>query len=235
MNTLSTFDFNNNTLRSVEIDGEPWFVASDVCKTLGLTNITKAISNCTSSSVRNHRLSPTGRARPNKVVSESGLYDLIIQSRKPEAREFKTWITGTVLPAIRKDGGYIMGEEKVATGEMSEDELVLKAINVMQKKIERLTTENASMNKELSTVTIAEYTALNHVYFSQSEKNRLAAKARSLAEYLGMKITKSPRVIRAYGKTHNTEVNVYPRDLLDRVAGDLGLFEAAQGEMRPVH
>jgi len=41
----------------------------------------------------------------NKIVSESGLYDLIIQSRKPEAREFKTWITGTVLPAIRKDGG----------------------------------------------------------------------------------------------------------------------------------
>jgi hypothetical protein len=74
-------------------------------------------------------------------VNESGLYDLILNSRKPEAKEFKHWVTSTVLPAIRKDGGYIMGEEKVATGEMSEDEFIFKAMQMMGKKIERLTSE----------------------------------------------------------------------------------------------
>ena len=72
------------------------------------------------------------------LVSESGLYKLVLRSNKPEAKPFQDWVTKTVLPAIRKDGAYIMGEEKVATGEMSEDELVLKALGILQKKVERL-------------------------------------------------------------------------------------------------
>jgi len=59
----------------------------------------------------------------------------------PEAVKFKEWVTGTVLPAIRKDGAYVMGEEKVVTGEMTEDELVLKAMSIMQAKVERLKAE----------------------------------------------------------------------------------------------
>lgn len=51
-----------------------------------------------------------------KLMTESGLYKVLFQSRKPEARAFQDWVTRVVLPAIRKDGGYIMGEEKVATG-----------------------------------------------------------------------------------------------------------------------
>ena len=121
MNTSPiNFEFNTATIRVVEIDGEPWFVASDVCKALGLNNVSHAISTLTNRDVRDQRLSSTGRTRPNKIVSESGLYQLLFKSRKPEARKFQDWVTGTVLPAIRKDGGYIMGEEKVATGEMSE-------------------------------------------------------------------------------------------------------------------
>lgn len=72
------------------------------------------------------------------VINESGLYSLILTSRKPEAKTFKKWVTGTVLPAIRKDGAYIMGEEKVVSGEMDEDEFVLKAMAILQGKVERL-------------------------------------------------------------------------------------------------
>lgn len=64
-------------------------------------------------------------------------------SQKPEAKTFKKWVTGTVLPAIRKDGAYIMGEEKVVSGEMDEDEFVLKAMTILQDKVERLKQENA--------------------------------------------------------------------------------------------
>lgn len=80
------------------------------------------------------------------LVSESGLYKLIMRSNKPEAKEFQDWVTKVVLPAIRKDGAYIEGEEKLASGEMSEDEFIFKAMEIMQGKIERLKAEN----KELS-------------------------------------------------------------------------------------
>ncbi len=59
------------------------------------------------------------------IISEAGLYKLVMRSDKPEARAFQDWVCGVVLPAIRKDGAYIQGEEKVATGEMSEDEFVV--------------------------------------------------------------------------------------------------------------
>jgi prophage antirepressor-like protein len=71
------------------------------------------------------------------LLSESGLYKFIMRSDKPIARPFQDWVTREVLPAIRKDGAYISGEEKVATGEMSEDELVLKAVNILKTKVER--------------------------------------------------------------------------------------------------
>lgn len=79
--------------------------------------------------------------RKSKLVSESGLYKLVMRSRKPEARAFQDWVTRVVLPAIRKDGAYVMGEEKVATGELSEDELVMRAMNIMSRKVDRLTQE----------------------------------------------------------------------------------------------
>ena len=63
-----------------------------------------------------------------RTVSESGLYKVIMRSDKPEAREFQDWVTQSVLPAIRKDGGYIMGE----------DELIFKAMEVMKRKVDRL-------------------------------------------------------------------------------------------------
>ena len=75
-----------------------------------------------------------GRTARASLVSESGLYKLIMRSDKPEARKFQDWVTREVLPAIRKDGAYIMGEEKVRTGEMDEDELVLRAVAILQRQ-----------------------------------------------------------------------------------------------------
>lgn len=66
-----------------------------------------------------HQQSLGLRGRAPWLVNESGFYKLVLKSRKPEARKFQDWVTGVVLPAIRKDGGYIVGEEKVATGEMT--------------------------------------------------------------------------------------------------------------------
>ncbi len=77
-------------------------------------------------------------------VSKGGLFSLILSSRKPEAKAFKLWVTDTVLPAIEQDGAYIMGEEKIVSGEMDEDESVLKAMTILQGKVERLKLETVS-------------------------------------------------------------------------------------------
>ncbi len=132
MTKLTTFNYLSNSVRVVDIDGNPWFLATDVCRVLGLSNPSVAILPLDADEKAKTDLGLSGRL-PN-IISESGLYKLIMRSDKPEARKFQDWVTREVLPAIRKDGGYIPGEEKVKTGEMSEDELVLRAIEVMQRK-----------------------------------------------------------------------------------------------------
>ncbi|MET4634919.1 BRO-N domain-containing protein [Kaistia defluvii] len=71
------------------------------------------------------------------LITESGLYKLVMRSDKPKAKEFQNWVTQVVLPSIRKDGGYVMGEEKLATGEMTEDQFILTAMRMMEDKVAR--------------------------------------------------------------------------------------------------
>ena len=120
-------------------DGEPWFVAKDVAQVLGFTNTNDATKHLDDEEKQVFQIkAPISRGNPNAVIiNESGLYSLILRSRKPQAKAFKKWVTGTVLPAIRKDGMYVMGEEKVAKGELEETEFVLKAIQMLSAKVER--------------------------------------------------------------------------------------------------
>jgi prophage antirepressor-like protein len=120
-------------VRIVELDGQPWFVATDIRQVLGITQGGTNFKHLGADEVR--RIPSgliTGKGMSTaSLISESGLYKLIMRSDKPQARLFQDWVTRDVLPAIRKDGAYIMGEEKVASGEMSEDEFVLKAMRCL--------------------------------------------------------------------------------------------------------
>lgn len=109
MNTeIQTFNFNNATLRTLTDEaGDPWFVAKDVCDILGLENSRKATSDLDLDEKNTVTISDGIPGNPNKtIISEPGLYKLIMRSRKPEAHEFQRWITHEVLPAIRKHGIY---------------------------------------------------------------------------------------------------------------------------------
>jgi prophage antirepressor-like protein len=143
---------NGADIRVIDIYGTAWFPAKDVCDLLGLSKPANAVKdNCDSEDYRTVLQSELANARstglsfPNRgmtCVNETGIYDLIGASRKPAARAFRKWVNGTVLPAIRKDGGYVMGEEKFAAGEMSEDELIHEALQVAERKAARLKAEN---------------------------------------------------------------------------------------------
>ena len=99
--------FNNEEfgqIRTIVIDGEPWFVAKDVCDILGTTNPTMAMEGLEDFERAKFNLGRQGEAN---IISESGFYTLVLRSRKPIAKPFRIWVTSEVLPSIRKTGSYI--------------------------------------------------------------------------------------------------------------------------------
>lgn len=147
MNTeIQTFNFNNATLRTLtDENGEPWFVAKDACDVLELNNVGQALTRLDDDEKSSITLNDGTPGTPNKaIVSESGLYSLILASRKPEAHEFKRWITHEVLPSIRKTGGYI------PTSESDSDEAIMaKALLIAQKTIERNAQQLRAKDKQI--------------------------------------------------------------------------------------
>jgi prophage antirepressor-like protein len=114
-NNICTFSFATQSVRILMIDDAPWFVAADVCAALGLLNVTRAIERLDEDeksqvvdpdTLINNQFSKINNLL--NIINESGLYALILTSRKPEARKFKKWVTSEVLPALRKQGRYAM-------------------------------------------------------------------------------------------------------------------------------
>lgn len=144
MNELMIFKYQNNEVRTIEINGEPWFVLKDVCEILDLTNPTMVADRLDEDERAKFNL---GRQGESNIINESGLYKVIFQSKKPEAKQFTTWVTSDVLPRIRKTGGYIAGSD-----DLSAEELMARAVLVAQKtladreaRISSLTVENQIM------------------------------------------------------------------------------------------
>lgn len=108
MNDMKIFENSEfGSVRVVDVNGEPWFVARDVCECLELGNPRTSIALLDEDEKGVHTMDTPGGAQEMSIVSEAGLYSLILRSRKPEAKAFKRWITHEVLPAIRKHGGYL--------------------------------------------------------------------------------------------------------------------------------
>jgi len=128
-NEIQPFEFpaTGQRVRTVLVDGEPWFYASDVCRVLGVTNVSDALTRVNSSDIGSTDTTDTyqygaGTRTRNitvKIVNESGLYDLILDSRKPEAKSFRRWVTADVLPSIRQTGKYVSGETAPAIPDIS--------------------------------------------------------------------------------------------------------------------
>lgn len=111
-----TFNENNKPIRVELVDGEPWFVAKDVCDALTIGNSRDAISRLDDDEKGVSVVAtPSGEQQMN-IVNESGLYNLIFQSRKPEAKKFRKWVTGEVLPSIRKTGRYDVSQKQRTEG-----------------------------------------------------------------------------------------------------------------------
>lgn len=128
-NEIQQFYFNNAVLRTLTDEaGEPWFVAKDVCDILEISNPSDALKRLDDDERSRFNL---GRQGETNIVNEAGLYALVLGSRKPEAHEFKRWVTHEVLPQIRRTGGYIPASE-------TDDDITIlaKAVMIGQRTME---------------------------------------------------------------------------------------------------
>lgn len=111
MNDLTVFQNDQfGQLRTVQKDGQPWFVAADVCRALEISNNRDALSRLDTDEKGVALTDTPGGTQEMTVVSEPGLYSLVLGSRKPEARQFKRWVTHDVIPSIRSHGAYLTPE-----------------------------------------------------------------------------------------------------------------------------
>ena len=123
-NGLQLFDYNGFQVRAVEQNGDFWFIAKDVCDVLELTNAREAIKSLDDDEKSSVRISDgTSKlgGNPNfNVINESGIYTLIMRSNKPEAKRFRKWVTGKVLPTLFRTGFYSLTPKKQLTGKASD-------------------------------------------------------------------------------------------------------------------
>jgi prophage antirepressor-like protein len=137
---ITVFKFEGEkSVRTVEIDGEPWFMAKDVCEILVIENARQAIQDFPKNEKGVSTIYTLRGKQEMNIINEPGVYRLIFQSRKPQAEAFKTWIFNVVLPAIRKTGAYALPEFKKQT------EARLQDIEARQLKIESALSTDAAI------------------------------------------------------------------------------------------
>lgn len=179
------FQFEGHDVRAIAIDGEPWFVGKDVAEALGYgkgKSITNAVTNHVDDEDKGVTkiMTPGGRQKM-VIINESGLYSLILSSKLDSAKKFKKWITSEVLPSIRKNGGYIYGQEN-----MSEDELLSRALILANSKILSLESKNEKLEEEKQDVAF-----LSELFVGSKDKWLTT----EIANYYGMSAVKFNKLL----------------------------------------
>ena len=175
MKDIQIFRYEDNDVRTVEMNGEPWFVLKDVCKVLGISKYRDAAERLDDDERAPVRVDTLGGAQEMTAVNESGLYNVILRSDKPEAKPFRKWVTSEVLPSIRKNGGYIAGQEQLTPSELMAKALLVanKTLAEREARISELKVQNAIMQPKAE-------------YFDELVDRNLLTSFRETAKQLGV-------------------------------------------------
>lgn len=214
---LQVFSYNSKQVRTVERDGEIWFVAKDVCDVLEIQNVTQAVQNLDEDERAMYYIgrSPIhGGGGEANIISEAGLYKLTFNSRKAEAKSFTRWVTHEVLPSIRQTGTYSVSQPR-----MSHEELELRrdALNLERAKFINSMIEAPSfpMTTETKTVFAHEVFKLasGHEYLAMlPESTEKWYTATEIGNELGISANKVGRIAKSNGiKAPEGESNEYGR------------------------
>lgn len=216
-NEMQRFDFKGASLRTLTDEaGEPWFVAKDACDILGndTNHLREALDDDEITNLRNSEVwNQPGRAP--LIISEPGLYKLIMRSRKPEAKEFQRWVTHEVLPQIRKTGGYIPAGDAD-----SDEDIMARAVLVAQKTIER---KNQQLQAKAAQIRELEPKARFADAVAASDGTCLIGELAKMLRQNGLNIGQNRlfEILRQDGYLGKTGSN---RNVPTQKAMDLGLF-----------
>lgn len=140
-NKIQVWNYESSEIRTVQVNGEPWFVLADVCKVLELSSPHKVAERLDGDEKGRNQIPTLGGVQEMAVVNESGLYAVILRSDKPQAKPFRKWVTSEVLPSIRKHGSYSVQSQ---FADLSPQLQVLIQMETRQKQIEARQAEQAT-------------------------------------------------------------------------------------------
>ncbi len=214
MSNIIPFNYENFKIRVINDDnGEPLWIAKDVCTALDLNDVGKAVEKLDEDEKLTRKVFVSGQNRDIWLVNEAGLYTLIIRSNKPDAKKFKRWITHEVLPSIRKTGKYEVGN-------MSELDLIIRSAEALksvqqrqnehEKRLEYLEAKTHQNSGNTGYWTITAWCRLNNLNLNIYEANARGREATKLSKEWGVPIGRVPD--ERFGS-----VNSYREDVLEEV------------------
>lgn len=182
MNEIQIFNYNSNEVRTIQRDGDPWFVLRDVCAVLGITNDRNVSARLDADEKGVHLMDTPGGQQEMTCINESGLYNVILRSDKPEAKPFRKWVTREVLPTIRKHGAY-MTPETLQAAIMNPDIMIqlCQQLKAEQDKNMELRADNSKLTVKNAIM------APKADYFDELVERNTLTNFRETAKQLGVK------------------------------------------------
>ncbi|MBD9758148.1 phage antirepressor KilAC domain-containing protein [Enterococcus faecium] len=215
MNTPQIFNFEQNEVRTILVNDEPYFIGKDIADVLGYSNPQKAIRDHVDLEDKTQNDSFTVNGTAVVLINESGLYSLILKSKLPSAKKFKRWVTSEVLPAIRKHGGYLT-PEKVEEALLNPDTIIQLATQLKEERTGRLIAEQKiaeyepkisyldSILSSTDSVTISQIAA--DYGMSPQQMNKLLHKLGIQKKVGNQWLLCKKHMRQGYTKSHTTEI-----------------------------
>ena len=220
MNEIQVWNYESSEVRTVQVNGEPWFVLSDVCKVLELSTPARVAERLEKDEVsQTHTIDRMGREQKTTIINESGLYTVILRSDKPQAKPFRKWVTSEVLPSIRKHGSYSVQSQ---FADLSPQLQVLIQMETRQKQIEARQTEQATAlaGLEQKIQNTCEVIALDKTAWRKDSEHLINKIARATGEgYGGIRLVYE-EIYRSIESRADVSLNTRLTNKRNRMAGE---------------
>ncbi len=219
-NEIQVWNYESSEIRTIQKDGEPWFVLSDVCKVLELSSPHKVADRLENDERNQIPVTDSlGRYQNTAIINESGLYTVILRSDKPQAKPFRKWVTSEVLPSIRKHGSYSVQSQ---FADLSPQLQVLIQMETRQKQIEARQAEQATAlaGLEQKIQNTCEVIALDKTAWRKDSEHLINKIARATGEgYRGIRLVYE-EIYRSIESRAGVSLNTRLTNKRNRMAGE---------------
>lgn len=219
-NEVQVWNYEGAEVRTVQIDGEPWFVLADICRELELSTPARVAERLEKDEVsQTHTIDRMGREQKTTIINESGLYTVILRSDKPQAKPFRKWVTSVVLPSIRKHGSYSVQSQ---FADLSPQLQVLIQMETRQKQIEARQAEQATAlaGLEQKLQNTCEVIALDKTAWRKDSEHLINKIARATGEgYGGIRLVYE-EIYRSIESRAGVSLNTRLTNKRNRMAGE---------------